>query len=132
MHLHRVDIKKVFQDHHLPTYVVNSFMKAGFDDVQTISEMDISDGPNNSIDVMERYINQKQFPSCVDNDYMMEGESFEFPPGHKLKITAFIKQIKKQYSTTTVVLTNKGGNKRKLAQAQNSSKAAKSRKKMTL
>ena len=53
---------EVFKANHLPEYIIQSFLMSGFDDIDTIMEMDVGEGPNNSVQIMENYINKKNFP----------------------------------------------------------------------
>ena len=45
----------------LPSYVVNCLQAAGFDVPEVIVDMDISQGPGNSITVIEEFI-EKRYP----------------------------------------------------------------------
>ena len=85
----------------LPEYIVQSFMMSGFDDIETILQMDIGEGPNNSIDAIEKFINKKRFPSCMGPHQLVD-ETFEFPPGHKLKIQKFIRDIQQQHHSPAI------------------------------
>ena len=42
----------------LPGYVVNCLLAAGFDSTDAISSMDVTEGPNNSIEVIETFIDK--------------------------------------------------------------------------
>ena len=56
---------EVLKANHLPEYIIviiQSFLMSGFDDIDTIMEMDVCEGPNNSVQIMENYINKKNFP----------------------------------------------------------------------
>lgn len=44
----------------LPEYIVNCFMSSGYDEMEVISTMDISDKEHNSIDNIEKFI-QRQY-----------------------------------------------------------------------
>lgn len=79
----------------LPKYVVNCFLAAGFDTEQVICSMDItSDGPKNSIKIIESYI-AKRFQGNPDMcDSFSSQLPFEFPPGHKLRICSFVQEVK--------------------------------------
>ena len=71
----------------LPEYIVNCFMSSGYDEMEVISTMDISDKEHNSID-NRKYANRAEcnpFPS----------PTFEFPPGHRIRICNFVKEVKK-------------------------------------
>lgn len=78
----------------LPTYISNSFIAAGYDTLPVIAEMDISDKPGNSLQVIEEYIS-KEYP----NDprfYRSNMTCTFFPPGHRQRIERFVKQVKEQ------------------------------------
>ena len=78
----------------LPTYICNSFVAAGFDTLSVIAEMDVSDSPGNSLQVIENFIS-KEYP----NDprfYRSNMTCTFFPPGHRQRIASFVKQVKEQ------------------------------------
>ena len=78
----------------LPTYICNSFVAAGFDTLSVIAEMDVSDSPGNSLQVIENFIS-KEYP----NDprfYRSNMTCTFFPPGHRQRIARFVKQVKEQ------------------------------------
>ena len=52
-------------------------------------EMDGGEGPNNSIETIEKYVNKHKFERCMGPNQSPEC-SFEFPPGHKIRIRKFI------------------------------------------
>ena len=64
----------------LPSYVVDSFIAAGFDTLEVISEIDIS---NNGLDEIEQYITTE----CKENDRFKQGfgviGNFKLLPGHR-------------------------------------------------
>ena len=41
----------------LPAYIVNCFVVAGFDTIDATATMDVSDNPENSLHVIEEFIN---------------------------------------------------------------------------
>ena len=51
---------QVFKANHQPEYIIQSFLMSGFDDIDTIMEMDVSEGSNNSVQIMENYISKKK------------------------------------------------------------------------
>ena len=93
--LHRPDVNELLKSK-LPSYIVQSFLKSGYDEIDDIAEMDVSDeSPKNSIKRMEEYINKKRkkFPECMGPD-QSDDEPFEFSPGHIEKIKRFINEVK--------------------------------------
>ena len=81
----------------LPEYAVNCFLASGFDVLEVISAMDISDNPGNSIAKIEgfiakRYKGDPRF--CPFNPSM----DFEFPPGHRMRICNFVREIREMCS----------------------------------
>ena len=46
---------------HLPPYVVSCFLAAGYDTLDVIADMSVSSKPGNSLEVVEKYIND-QYP----------------------------------------------------------------------
>ena len=86
----------------LPPYVVNCLQAAGYDVPEVIAEMDISDGPNNSIKVIENFI-EKRYPGnpdyfCFHSSSIPSSKTlpFEFPPGHRVRIHNFVREVRKQ------------------------------------
>ena len=78
----------------LPTYVANCFAATGFNDIESIREMDITNGPKNCIEIFKDYINTRksELPSCMGpNDHY--SLPFEFPPGHRIRIVKFIQEV---------------------------------------
>jgi len=86
-------------DKQLPSYVVNCLRAAGFDELEVIASMDITDGEENSINKIERYIEKRQknnpemLPPCCTPE-SMNSLPFEFPPGHRIRICKFVDEIK--------------------------------------
>ena len=82
----------------LPPYVVECFMVSGFDDIDAIVEMNTSDGPKNSITIIESYIDKRKsdLPNCMGPKHLPH-LPFEFPPGHHIRIQKFITEIKNKY-----------------------------------
>ena len=79
----------------LPGYVLKCFLATGFDSEEAIAYID-----TNSVKKMEAFI-EKRF----SNDPSMHSQfsvdldlPFEFPPGHKVRIFSFIKQVKENYN----------------------------------
>ena len=82
----------------LPPYVVECFMVSGFDDIDAMVEMNTSDGPKNSITIIESYIDKRKsdLPNCMGPNHLPH-LPFEFPPGHRIRIQKFITEIKNKY-----------------------------------
>ena len=72
----------------LPLYVVKCFEAAGFDTLEVIAEMNVSNDAGNSIEQIEHFISE-QFPD--DPDYQ---RGKKFPPGHKIRIQKFVAEVK--------------------------------------
>ena len=58
----------------LPAYAVNCLLAAGFDSTDVLSSMDVTEGPNNSIEVTEKtgtfpcFQGEKSVYMCKNND----------------------------------------------------------------
>ena len=80
----------------LPTYVVNCLMAAGFDSVDVISSMNVTDEPNNSIEVIETFID-KYFRGNEEyySNPELASRPFVFPPGHRIRIANFVSEVSK-------------------------------------
>jgi len=76
----------------LPLYIVNCFKLSGFDEINVISEMDISEKSGNSIEKIEKFI-QKKFATSPYHNPFPAMMPFEFPPGHRLRICNFVKEV---------------------------------------
>ncbi len=78
----------------LPDYVVQCFIASGFDTLSVISHMNISMDPGNSIQEIEKFINDE----CADDPRYARGitvgNRFRFPPGHRHAIEAFVRKVK--------------------------------------
>ena len=78
----------------LPAYVVKCLLAAGFDSAEVISSMDVTEGPKNSIEVIETFIdkhfrgNEEYYSSPV-----LASRPFVFPPGHKIRIVNFVSEV---------------------------------------
>ena len=55
--------------------------------------MDTSDKEHNSIDKIEKFIQLKYANSAKHNPF--PSPPFEFPPGHRIRICNFVKEVKK-------------------------------------
>ena len=81
----------------LPQYVVQCFLFSGFDTPEVVARM-TTDGPGNSIEQMEQYI-LKEYPdeqSCYHMSIIKH--SHVFTPGHKIRISDFIKDVKAKHA----------------------------------
>ena len=91
--IHSEDITEKMSSH-LPTYIINCFLAAGFDSLDVITDMNLSNKPGYSIETIENYINE-QFPG--DKTYTHFGSNVcKFPPGHKGRINKFVQVIKNE------------------------------------
>lgn len=72
----------------LPLYVVKCFIAAGFDTLEVIAEMNISNEAGNSIMQIENFISD-EYP---DDPEHVRGK--KFPPGHKIRIQKFVTGVK--------------------------------------
>ena len=76
---------------HLPQYIINCFIEAGFDSIHNISAID-----DNSISEIEKYIDKrkKHLPSCMRSPSDIASEHpFCFPPGHIVTIKKFVEHL---------------------------------------
>lgn len=78
----------------LPSYIVKCFTAAGFDTLEVIAKMDVSDKPGNSIEQIEHFISD-EYPN--DPEYM---RGKKFPPGHKIRIQDFVNDVKQSRKTS--------------------------------
>ena len=95
----RPNITELFREK-FPEYIVQCFVTSGFDDIDAIVEMDVDDGPGNSIKTIEGFINIHSFTNCMNPSLQRSDHPFEFPPGHKIRIKKLIKELKKQHNNT--------------------------------
>ena len=84
----------------LPEYIVNCFLAAGFDVPEVISAMDISDNPGNSIAQIEVFIARK-YNGDPRFSPINPTVDFEFPPGHRVRICNFVRDIKERCKSNT-------------------------------
>lgn len=77
----------------LPQYVINCFVAAGFDTIDAIATMDISKNPENSLHVIEEFINRKH-PNDPQFTSTNSASTVEFPPGHRGLIESFVREVK--------------------------------------
>ena len=93
----------------LPPYIVECFLVSGFDDLDTIAEMNTDNGSKNSVSTIESYIDKRKayLPQCLGPHHIATLDSFEFPPGHRIRIERFIKNIKCMYGSITKPIQTK-------------------------
>ena len=96
----------------LPVYVVNCLLAAGYDVIEVISNMDVSENPGNTINKIENFI-EKYFPgdcqyvpsslphSMEHSQHLAHDQhstkltaNFEFPPGHRERICNFVQEVR--------------------------------------
>lgn len=86
----------------LPQYIVNCFEAAGYDTLDVIADMDVSDQSGNSLDEIENFINTT-FPN---NAYYYRDTSangpLKFPPGHRKRICKFVDGIRSEHRAKLV------------------------------
>ncbi len=75
----------------LPPYVVKCLLAAGFDVVEVVASMDISEKPGNTIEAIEKFINQH---FSDKDEYTMSLKPFVFPPGHRMRLSNFVSQLR--------------------------------------
>lgn len=122
--INRPDALQLLQEK-LPSYVVNCFIATGFDDVESIVEMDLggTSSARDSISVIEQYIDQRkvELPNCMGPS-CSSTLPFEFPPGHKIRIKKFIQYVKSLYGDSDTVedtVKHNGPKKRKVQSGPN-------------
>lgn len=95
----------------LPAYVVNCLLAAGYDVIEVISNMDVSENPGNTIKEIEnfiernfpgdcRYVPSSLTPSTEHSQYLVRDQystklnaNFKFPPGHRQRICNFVQEV---------------------------------------
>lgn len=77
----------------LPEYIVNCFVAAGFDTIGAIATMDVSENPENSLHVIEEFINRKH-PNDPRFTFNAMASTLEFPPGHRGIVKSFVNEVK--------------------------------------
>lgn len=77
----------------LPEYIINCFVAAGFDTISAIATMDVSENPENSLHVIEEFINRKH-PNDPRFTFNAMASALEFPPGHRGIIKSFVNEVK--------------------------------------
>lgn len=109
----------------LPEYVVNCFLAAGYDVPEVVMSMNTCEEPDNSIDLIERYIHDhyREDAKCRFNPYSDIGKPFCFPPGHRIRIRNFVCELNQK----KVDVDTRACRKRKLAASENVSSCKKGR-----
>ena len=103
----------------LPEYIVNCLLVAGFDTLDVIAKMNVGQEPGNSIEMVENFVTAN-FSGDERYMYAPLGQQIvcKFPPGHRLRIEQFIRELRAtQSSNEHVVLhvaTNSATKKRKV------------------
>ena len=90
----------------LPEYVVNRFVAAGYDALDIIAEMDVSDKPGNSLQVIEEFI-AKEYPNDPQYTRCTMAPSFKFPPGHRQRIAKFVGEVANHVQAKKIPLNHK-------------------------
>ena len=84
-----------FMKEKLPPYIVRCFLAAGFDSMDVIASMNISESASNSITVIESFI-EKYYSG--NEDYCCGPVTpFVFPPGHRVHIQNFVSEVKLKF-----------------------------------
>ena len=93
------DVMKLMQER-LPSYVVNCFVSSGFDSIEAICCMNVTDSANNSIQEIESYVENH----CNTDTNLFSNpkaicrpKPFIFPPGHRMKIKNFVSEIQERH-----------------------------------
>ncbi len=71
---------------------------SGYDNVHAVLEMDVAEHAGNSVETIEKYINENRFENCMSplHHQSQQDRPFHFPPGHKVLIRKFVQNIKEQ------------------------------------
>ena len=75
-------------------------ISSGYDEMEVISTMDTSDKEHNSIDKIEKFIQRKYANSAAHNPF--SSPTFEFPPGHRIRICNFVKEVRESCGSDQV------------------------------
>ena len=78
----------------LPRYVIESFLATGYDTLPIISEMDVNEGPDNTLAEIESYINKNDKKIAVTPN--ASDCKFEILPGHRRAVRNFVKEVHQQ------------------------------------
>lgn len=90
----------------LPEYIVNRFVAAGYDTLDIIAEMDVSDKPGNSLQVIEEFI-AREYPNDPQYTRCSMAPSFKFPPGHRQRIAKFVGDVANHVQAKKIPLGHK-------------------------
>jgi len=90
----------------LPEYIVNRFVAAGYDTMDIIAEMDVSDKPGNSLQLIEEYI-AKEYPNDPQYTRCSMAPSFKFPPGHRQRIAKFVGDVANHVQAKKIASSHK-------------------------
>lgn len=83
---------------------------SGFDNALSISEMDVSDKPGNSLNEIQNYIDDNKFPNCMSSSHHKNKDlPYHFPTGHKVLIKRFVKDFQEKRKTK-----HTGGSKKEI------------------
>lgn len=96
----------------LPAYIVNCFVAAGYDTLAVIADMDVTDSPGNSIEIIEDFIN-REFPN--NQLYSRNGSKCNFPPGHRQRIKMFVENVQSRKEPKRKLRLPPSGIKSKIA-----------------
>lgn len=77
----------------LPDYVVKCLLSAGYDEIEVLSTMDTSEKQGNSIEKIESFIEKKHADNSEHDPFL--SHPFEFPPGHRIRMSNFIRELNK-------------------------------------
>jgi len=81
----------------LPNYAVNCLINAGYDNITAITQMITDSSAQNSLNQIEEFI-LKHYPndaSCYPSTITLStAPNFVFPPGHRILINSFIREVK--------------------------------------
>jgi hypothetical protein len=77
---------------YLPEYIVNCFVAAGYDTLDVIADMDVSDKPGNTLEEIATFI-AKEYPGDPRFVRGTMSRSSVFPPGHRRRIASFVKHV---------------------------------------
>ena len=96
----------------LPSYAVKCFLAAGYDAPDVISSMNITEEWDNSIEVIEKFIDQHyRGHEEYYNNPILASHPFVFPPGHKIRIRNFVSEVKRLCFPTKIINRKSVGSK---------------------
>lgn len=96
--INRFDVKKEMKRNFFPDYIIESFIMSGYDNHLALLDMDVSEHQGNSIQVIEEYIDDNKFENCMSSVHHKNKQyPFKFPPGHKLLIRKFVRDMKERW-----------------------------------